>query len=112
MLPEGCEKILEVGCGRGSISSYFADQGYQCHLLDYSPEIFDIARDIFEKNRHWGRYVQGDARSLPYVDDTFDIVVSIGLLEHFESVEQLLAEQVRVLSPRGPVSCLYRFRAA
>src|SRR4051794_29573013 len=28
------KRVLEVGCGRGSLSAYFADAGYDCRLLD------------------------------------------------------------------------------
>ena len=38
------KEILEVGCGRGTISSYFADAGYAVTLLDSSPAVIDIGR--------------------------------------------------------------------
>lgn len=95
------EKILEVGCGRGSISSYFADQGYQCHLLDYSYDILKNASGAFSLVGHTGIFVQGDAHRLPYDDNVFDAVVSIGLLEHFEEIGKIMSEQIRVLAPGG-----------
>ncbi|MBF0542058.1 MAG: class I SAM-dependent methyltransferase [Nitrospirae bacterium] len=92
---------LEVGCGRGSISSYFAENGYVCHLLDYSQEILLIGREIFKKNGHKGLPVCGDALNLPYKTNSFDVVVSIGLLEHFENVSPIISEQLRVLKKNG-----------
>jgi ubiquinone/menaquinone biosynthesis C-methylase UbiE len=97
-------KCLEVGCGRGTISSYFASAGYDCTLLDYSAEALDLARAIFGKAGWPAKFIRGDANALPFKDGSFDVVVSIGLLEHFENVEKPLREQWRVLKPGG--TCL------
>lgn len=94
-------KCLEVGCGRGSISSYFADKGFDCVLLDSSEAVLKTAEDIFKQNGHVAEFIHGDALSLPFDPDSFDVVVSIGLLEHFEDVKKLMEEQVRVLRPGG-----------
>lgn len=95
---------LEVGCGRGTISSYFASAGYDCTLLDYSAEALDLARAIFKNAGLRAKFVRGDANKLLFKDGSFDVVVSIGLLEHFENVERPLREQWRVLKPGG--TCL------
>lgn len=94
-------QCLEVGCGRGSISSYFADNGFDCTLLDSSKSVLDTAQGISSENGHSARFVQGDALKLPFADKSFDVVVSIGLLEHFEEVSAPLLEQYRVLRPGG-----------
>jgi ubiquinone/menaquinone biosynthesis C-methylase UbiE len=92
---------LEVGCGRGSISSFFADDGYSCTLLDYSVTVLQTADEIFSVNGHQATFVHGDANKLPFLDDAFDVVVSIGLLEHFEEIKKPISEQVRVLKSGG-----------
>ena len=84
-------RCLEVGCGRGSISSYFADNGFECHLFDYGFDILTIGKEIFKRNQHKGFPVCGDALNLPYKDGSFDVVVSIGLLEHFDDVSYQVA---------------------
>ena len=94
-------KCLEVGCGRGSISSYFADAGFDCTLLDYSQSVLDTAQKIFKRNNHKAQFVNGDANALPFEDESFDVVVSIGLLEHFEDIEKPIKEQYRILKKGG-----------
>lgn len=94
-------KCLEVGCGRGSISSYFADNGYSCVLLDSSETVLETAKEIFMSNGHEADFIHGDANALPIDNNTFDITVSIGLLEHFEDVHKPISEQVRVLTSGG-----------
>lgn len=93
MAGEDAGRCLEVGCGRGSISSYFADHGFDCFLLDSSKTVLETAQAIFGRNGHRATFVHGDALDIPFEADSFDVVVSIGLLEHFEDVERLLAEQ-------------------
>lgn len=94
-------KCLEVGCGRGSISSHFAEHGYSCTLLDSSQSVLETAKHIFANNGHNAVFIHGDANELSIADETFDIVVSIGLLEHFEDVNKPIREQVRILKPGG-----------
>lgn len=97
----GDARCLEVGAGRGSISAYFADAGYACTLLDTSAAILKVARDIFSQNRLAAHFATGDALDLPFASGSFDVVVSIGLLEHFVEYDRALREQVRVLRPAG-----------
>lgn len=94
-------RVLEVGCGRGSMGAYFAAQGQEVHLLDVSLDALRLARRHFAGHGLSGHPVQGDAFALPYPDRTFDVVVSIGLLEHFDDIAGLLREQTRVLRPGG-----------
>lgn len=95
------KKALEVGCGRGSMSAYFADNGFDCTLLDYSEPVIKTAKRIFEKNNLTAKFDVGDAMNLPYEENAFDVVFSIGLFEHFEDIAKPLKEQIRVLSNGG-----------
>jgi SAM-dependent methyltransferase len=94
-------EVLEVGCGRGTIGSYFADAGYRVTLLDSSPAILSIAQRIYRANGHHAHFAAGDAFELPFDDSRFSICISIGLLEHFDKIEPLMREQLRVLRPGG-----------
>lgn len=93
--------VLEVGCGRGSMSAFFAQAGFEVHLLDTSQAAIESARANFGADGLNARYVCGDAICLPYRSGTFDVVLSIGLLEHFREIEKPLSEQLRVLVPGG-----------
>lgn len=93
--------VLEIGAGRGSIAAFFANAGYEVHLLDTSSTALLSGRDNFQRDGLHGHYVVGDALRLPYASNSLDIVVSIGLMEHFEALEAPCAEQVRVLRPGG-----------
>jgi ubiquinone/menaquinone biosynthesis C-methylase UbiE len=98
-------KTLEVGCGSGGVSLYFHNtRGYEVELVDLSHEALSFARRNFETH---GRkplhttFRKADAAQLPYPDDTFDLVMSFGLLEHFADIAKPICEQLRVLKPGG-----------
>lgn len=95
------KRCLEVGCGRGTISAYFSDAGYDCTLLDISSNVIDIAQKSFKKNKLQAKFKVGDVNKLPFENSSFDIVVSIGLLEHFKNIERPIQEQIRVLDTGG-----------
>ncbi len=95
------KRVLEVGCGRGSLSCYFSDAGFDCKLLDSSEKAINIAEQIFKTNNLKAEFVFGDAYNLPFKDKSFDLVFSIGLLEHFEEIEKPIQEQIRILDSGG-----------
>lgn len=97
----GGKRVLEVGCGRGSLSSYFSDAGYDCTLLDLSPDVIEIAKKIFSKNDLHAQFMVGDAYDLKLDDNSFDVVFSIGVFEHFEDIATPIKEQVRILDKGG-----------
>ncbi len=97
----GQKRCLEVGCGRGSLSAYFADDGWNCTLLDLSPTAIERAQSAFAQEGLSAQFDVGDCLALPYEDNHYDLVFSIGLLEHFEAIDQVISEQARILTPGG-----------
>jgi ubiquinone/menaquinone biosynthesis C-methylase UbiE len=95
------KRALEIGCGRGSLSCYFSDSGYDCTLLDLSESVLDVAKDIFDKNKLKAKFIVGDANNLEIPNNSFDVIYSIGLLEHFDDVRTTISEQIRVLDTGG-----------
>lgn len=104
--PKTPQKWLEVGCGSGGVSLYFHNtRGYDVTLVDLSGEALAFARKNFEFNAKTpnprAAFVKADALVLPCPAESFDMVTSFGLLEHFSDIEQPLAEQLRVLRKGG-----------
>jgi ubiquinone/menaquinone biosynthesis C-methylase UbiE len=95
------KRVLEIGCGRGSLSCYFSDAGYDCTLVDLSAKVIDVAKGIFTKNNLPATFKVDDANNLDIADNSFDVIFSIGLLEHFEDIITPLQEQIRVLDTGG-----------
>jgi len=92
--------VLEVGAGTGRDGILLSRMGADVVSLDYSEESLGLVRESLEGNE--GVYLCcADAFSLPFADDTFDVVFHQGLLEHFRNPGDLIAENVRVLKPGG-----------
>jgi ubiquinone/menaquinone biosynthesis C-methylase UbiE len=95
------KRVLEVGAGRGSLSSYFSEAGFDCTLLDLSPDVIEIAKKIFSNNNLPAEFLVGDAYDLDLEDNSFDLVFSIGVFEHFEDIATPIKEQIRILDKGG-----------
>jgi ubiquinone/menaquinone biosynthesis C-methylase UbiE len=104
--PHTPQKSLEVGCGSGGVSLYLHNAyHYDVTLVDLSDEALTFARRNFELNARrpdWrATFEKADANQLPYEDESFDVVMSFGLLEHFTDIERPVSEQLRVLRKGG-----------
>jgi ubiquinone/menaquinone biosynthesis C-methylase UbiE len=95
------KKLLDLGCGAGENSVYFAKLGAECIASDYSPGMVEVAVKLAEAN---GVKVEGmvmNAMALDFPDNTFDIVYVANLLHHLPDPELAIKEMHRVLKPGG-----------
>ncbi len=92
-------RILEVGAGSGRDSWLLSKYGAQSYALDYATA--KMIRKKFYSNYLPLICIQADGESLPFKDDSFDLVFSQGLIEHFREPEKLIKEQIRVLKKQG-----------
>jgi SAM-dependent methyltransferase len=81
------------------ILAWAADHGARPFGADISQPIVTQARAAFGKQPLSGAV--GDVRDLPFVDESFDAIYSMGTIEHFDETERAVAEIVRVLRPGG-----------
>src|SRR5262245_29150520 len=94
MKETGARTLLDVCCGTGRALKSALDRGYDGQGIDVSPQLLEIARDeigIPEEN-----LTLGDATSLPFADQSFDICCVLGALHHTAQPETIISEMVRV----------------
>jgi ubiquinone/menaquinone biosynthesis C-methylase UbiE len=84
--------LLDVGCGTGHFSRWFASQGLRVVGLDPSPAMLAVAAERGEGPS----YVRGAAESLPFTDDAFDVVAFVTSLEFVADTAAALREARRV----------------
>jgi len=109
--------LLDVGCGTGHFTDWFADPGLSTVGLDRSLSMLTFARD----RRADIPFLLGDATSLPFGEAAFDVVALITVLEFLDSPEAALREAGRVarnglllgvLNSLSPVALWRRARRA
>ncbi|HET9532594.1 MAG TPA: methyltransferase domain-containing protein [Blastocatellia bacterium] len=98
----GGKRLLDMGCGSGTYSLWFAGRGAQVTGMDLSPVMVSMAQ---EKARAEGldiRLLAGDLnRPLPFEDGEFDIVFTATVLHYVEDLSSVMKETARVMSHGG-----------
>jgi ubiquinone/menaquinone biosynthesis C-methylase UbiE len=97
------QRILELGCGTGIDINVIAKEkkSSKCFGSDISPQSIKVCEHITKIFSNEIELFVADTQRLPLKAQTFDLVFSQGLVEHFEDPEAVIAEQVRVLREGG-----------
>lgn len=90
-LPKGC--ALDAPAGRGALSVFMRDQGFEVHCADIDPGHLKDKDFPFEK-------IDLNQR-LPYEDNSFDVVVCANSLHRVANFRGALSEFSRILKPGG-----------
>jgi SAM-dependent methyltransferase len=90
LLPIQAARILDVPCGSGGFAQHLATKGAEC-----------VALDIVPTYRHRPMIVADMNSALPFIDESFDIVISIEGIEHIQNTFHLLHEFYRILKLGG-----------
>ncbi|MGB3633067.1 MAG: class I SAM-dependent methyltransferase [Rubrobacteraceae bacterium] len=100
--------LLEIGCARSSWLPYFAKEfGFEVSGIDYSEVGCAQARQILENEGVGGEIVCADFFSPPEdMQQAFDVIVSFGVVEHFEQTDQCIESLSKFLKPVGTMITL------
>ena len=91
--------VLDLCCGSGTYIAGLMDRARSVVGLDFSRRLIAAAAEKFKSRRV--TFVEGDARSLPFADGSFDTVFSFASLYYVPEVERAISETARVLRPSG-----------
>ena len=98
-------RVLDVGCGTGYTTFGLLKRTDICEVIGLdmnSAQLKRAAKNLsLEKDRL--SISRGDADNLPFADESFDALVSIGAIEYFPEPQQALIEFTRVTKPGGTV---------
>jgi 2-polyprenyl-6-hydroxyphenyl methylase/3-demethylubiquinone-9 3-methyltransferase len=98
--PAGLQ-LLDVGCGGGLLAEEFARMGFAVTGLDRSQPSLQAARAHAERDGLDIEYLEGEADTLPFEAQRFDVVSCCDVLEHVDEPRRVLGEIARVLKPGG-----------
>jgi 2-polyprenyl-3-methyl-5-hydroxy-6-metoxy-1,4-benzoquinol methylase len=103
---DGTLTVLDVGCASGAVSVRLARRGCVVRGCDISEKLIRSAE------RHTAvcdvdvGYDVADAEQLPYEDGSFDVVLCVDLLHHFNNIDRVVSELLRVVKRGGRVVTL------
>ena len=96
------EEVLEIGCGLGTDLVQYAKNGSVVTGLDLNKDQINYTKLNFElRGLKYKELTIGSAEELPFDDNTFDLVVSFGVLHHTPNTEKAIEEVRRVLKEDG-----------
>ena len=96
-------RVLDVGCGTGTISLALASRGFTTVGIDASETYLDGARRL--RSHPSVTYELGDACEVQYPNASFDACVSALVIDVIPDVAQVAAEMRRVTRPGGVLAC-------
>lgn len=101
-LPQG-SKVLEVGCGAGLMTIELARRGYVVDGVDSSEAMVERALQNAARSDVEDRInvFRGDVRSLPFEENSFNLVLAIGVIPWLDSPGVAVSEMARVARPGG-----------
>ncbi len=95
------KKILELGAGSGCDIVSLIKMGARGYALDFAQESVKTMKYWSSKENVKLQIIRGDIRKMPFKKHTFDMVYSVGLMEHFEDLLPLLRKQIQIIKPGG-----------
>ena len=100
------EKVLDAGCGDGTLAIMLAQKGARVTACDISPINIAAGKKQAEKKglEAYVEFMTADAESLPFADNSFDWVISSHVLEHVPDFEKALAEIRRVTTKKAIIA--------
>jgi 2-polyprenyl-6-hydroxyphenyl methylase/3-demethylubiquinone-9 3-methyltransferase len=91
-------RVLDLGCGNGSLTAALARPGWDVTAIDSSPEAIALARAAYPGIR----FIEADVTApLALAPASFDAVVSVECIEHVTDPRALLRNAQRALAPGG-----------
>lgn len=98
----GGKKVLEVGLGYGTLGQLIASRNADYYAVDIAAgPVANMRRRLSWLGLPEDHAVQASVLELPFGDETFDYVYSIGCLHHTGDLERSVREVHRVLVPGG-----------
>lgn len=95
-------KILELGCGIGNDSSFFASEGHRVLATDFSDVAINKNKELYEE-KNLELEVLDIEKPTPFKNRTFDVIYARLSLHYFsdETTKKIIEELARILKPNG-----------
>ena len=95
------KNVLDLGCGSGVLSIVLARNNADVTAVDLTENAIKMTRENSNLQKEKIKIVRADAEYLSFANDTFDYVISWGVIHHSENTEKAICEVARILKPNG-----------
>ncbi len=92
------QKVLDLGCGYGWYTNFFANIGADVIGCDGSNKMIEIAKKKYPTLNFECLDIEN---SMPYENETFDLVFCNQVLMDIENIESVFEESYRMLKEKG-----------
>ncbi len=100
--------LLDAGCGIGVFTRLYAKRGFKVTAVDLTERAVELTRLSLRLNNLTAEVKQASVEDLPFEDNSFDYIVSNGVIHHTPQTQKAADEFYRVLKPGGKASvCIY-----
>ena len=97
-------KLIELGCAPGRWLIYFHQKfGYQVSGCDSAPQAVEVTRASVARANVPAEIILADIMEAPLSAGAYDVVLSLGFIEHFTDPWPVLERHVRLAKPGGIV---------
>lgn len=101
LLPAAPARVVDLGCGTGSLTVLLSAAGHDVHGLDMSRPMLDYAVAKSDRARSTASFVQADASRPPFAPSSFDVVLARHLLWALPDPGDVLQRWSDLLKPEG-----------
>ena len=95
--------FLDVACGAGQLAIPASRAGVKVAGVDIAPNSIEFAKRRAEEEGLDAKFQEGDAESLPFEDDSFDVVATIVGAMFAPDPYKVTSELLRVCKPGGKI---------
>ncbi|MFA5479643.1 MAG: class I SAM-dependent methyltransferase [Candidatus Muiribacteriota bacterium] len=90
-IPAENKKIIEAGCANSRWVKFLTENGFEVSGIDYSEEGIKNLKIYCDKNRiKCNLYLKDIFDDIPFLKEKFDVLISFGLVEHFEDYSEVI----------------------
>ena len=95
--------VLEIGCGAGHMTAALVKRGFLVEGIDHAQAMVDLTLENARQKGIANRInvCTGDVHELSYEDQTFDLIIALGVIPWLHDFKKALTEIKRVTKPGG-----------
>jgi 2-polyprenyl-3-methyl-5-hydroxy-6-metoxy-1,4-benzoquinol methylase len=93
------KNVLEVGCGAGRFTEILLKYGANAHATDLSNAVEANYKNLHHYNNY--QIAQADINQLPYPENSFDLVLCIGVVQHTQNPHLSITNLYKYVKPGG-----------